>query len=342
MVRMKRIHGKGRWLILIGALMALSTGMTAMASGNVKIRFENAPKNSWTEEVKEPKVTVNYSEESPEWSKSPEDWVPGKKITATFTVPGTYKKSECSVYGGELLSVSSADEETTIKASYVPVAQLGSPESAGWSDVAKTRASWKKVPYASKYQLRLYRDSIWLQTLTTSSTSLDLVKYLEDGYSYYYEVRAIAKNSSEEDYLKDGEFTISADSVVQELGETNGRWANYQDGKKYRDENGNYLVNSWQMIAGKWYYFNQEGYALTGWQYLGDKWYYMNGDAQMQTGWQQINGQWYYLNSGGDMVTGWVQAQPGKWYYLYSDGSMAVNTVVENIYQIDATGVWVQ
>lgn len=287
---MRGIKGKGRWLILLGAVMTLGTAMTSMAAKSVKIRFENDVRSEWTEDIKVPKVTVNYDEVSPEWSKTPEDWVPGKKVTATFTIAGDYVKSSCSVYGGELVSAKAADGETTIKATYVPVAQLGAPETAGWSDAAKTKASWKRVPYASKYQLRLYREDQWIKTLTTGSTSIDLLEYLQDGYSYYYEVRAIAKDSSEEKYLKDGEFTVSTDSEVQELGDTSGRWANTQAGKRYRDEDGNYAANCWKMISGKWYYFNQDGYALTGWQYLNSKWYYMNENAEMVTGWQQIGG----------------------------------------------------
>jgi len=131
---MRGIKGKGRWLILLGAVLTLGTAMTSMAAKSVKIRFDNDTRSEWTEVIKVPKVTVNYDEVSPEWSKTPEDWVPGKKVTATFTISGDYVKSNCSVYGGELVSAKALDGETTIKATYVPVAQLGAPESAGWSD----------------------------------------------------------------------------------------------------------------------------------------------------------------------------------------------------------------
>lgn len=340
---MRGIKGKGGLLILMGALLTLSTGMTSMAAKTIKIRLDNGSKSSWTEDIREPKTTINYAEESPEWSKPVDEWTPGKKVVATFTISGEHVRSECSVTGGELVSAKAADGETTIKVNYVPVVKLGSPESAGWSNTAKTKASWKRVPYASKYQLRLYREDEdrWVKTLTTGSTTIDLVEYLQDGYSYYYEVRAIAKDSSEEKYLQDGEFTISNDSVVQELGDTDGRWSETQSGRKYRGEDGNYVANSWKMIVGKWYYFNQDGYVQTGWQQLNGKWYYMNGNGEMLTGWQQVNGKWYYLNPDGSMVTGWIQTEPGKWYYLYEDGSMAANTVIDNVYRLNESGLWV-
>ncbi|WP_077609780.1 N-acetylmuramoyl-L-alanine amidase family protein [Clostridium sp. Marseille-P2415] len=338
------MKGKGKWLILFCAVMTLGTGMTASASGSLKIRLDNGSKSSWTEGIQVPAVTVNYSEESPEWSKKDvDDWVPGKKITGTIRVSGTYSRTDCTIYGGGLVSVKAEDGETVIKVSYTPVAKLESPEKAGWSDAAKTKASWKKVPFASRYQVVLYREGgIWIKSLTTSSTSVDLLQYMDGGYKYYYTVKAILKDSSEEDYLEEGEETTSDDSVLQELGETAGTWAEYQNGKKYRGEDGNYVTGGWWMISGKWYYFNNDGYAATGWQFLNGKWYYMGADAQMTTGWQRVNGKWYYLNSDGDMATGWIQPQPGKWYYLYSDGSMAENTKVSGIYQIDSSGLWVQ
>ena len=62
---MRGIKGKGRWLILLGAVMTLGTAMTSMAAKSVKIRFENDVRSEWTEDIKVPKVTVNYDEVSP-------------------------------------------------------------------------------------------------------------------------------------------------------------------------------------------------------------------------------------------------------------------------------------
>jgi glucan-binding YG repeat protein len=341
---MRIIGKKSRWLIaVLAAALTLGAGITSMASGSVKIRFENPSKSNWTEEITIPKVTINYSEESPEWSKEPEDWTPGKKVTATFTLSGTYARKDCSVYGGELISVNASDDETVIKASYVPVVKLASPESAGWSDANKTRASWKKVPYASKYQVRLYKGGEeWVKTITSTATSVDLIEYMKDGESYYYEVKAIPKDTKEEKYMKESDYVMSDDSVTQELGDTSGRWSQYQEGKKYRENDGSYMSNGWKMIVGKWYYFNQNGYAVTGWQAVDNKWYYFDKEACMLTGWQQVNGIWYYLNPNGDMATGWIQPEPGKWYYLNGDGSMVVNTVIDGVYTVDGSGLWIQ
>lgn len=341
---MKWMRRKTPWLMFLCTVMIFGSVMTAnAAAGRLRIRLEHGNKSSWTEGIQIPVVTVNFSEETPEWSKDPEHWIPGKKVTAVIKVPDVYTSSECTVYGGKLLSVKAGDEESEIRVTYVPAAKLEATEKAGWSDTTKTKASWKKVPFASKYQVVLYKEGgIWVKSLTTSSTSVDLLKYMENGTKYYYTVKAVLKDSSEEEYLKEGEPVVSDDSVVQELGETNGTWAEYKDGKKYRCEDGTYAVDSWKMIGGKWYYFNKDGFAMTGWQHISDHWYYLGADHVMLTGWQQINGKWYYLNPAGDMATGWIQPQPDKWYYLYSDGSMAVNTIINDLYSVDSSGLWVQ
>lgn len=340
---MRWLQKKSIWMVLMCAGMILGTGLTAFASGSLKIRLENGDKNSWTEEIQAPSVTVNYSDEVPEWSKAVDRWEPGNKVTGTMRISGSYSKADCAVYGGSLVSVKAEDGETVIKISYIPVAKLGSTERAGWSDDTKTKATWKKVPFASRYQVVLYREGgSWVKSLTTSSNSVDLLQYMEGGYQYYYTVKAILKDSSEEEYLKEGDVVTSDDSIVQELGDTAGTWKEYQEGKKYRGEDGSFVTGSWRLISGKWYYFNHEGYAVTGWNLLNGKWYYMGDDAQMATGWQLINEKWYYLNADGDMAIGWIQPQPGRWFYLYGDGSMAANTKVDGIYQVDGDGLWIQ
>jgi len=335
--------GKGIWLLLLSMIMILGTGITASASGSLRIYVENGSKSSWTDGINVPTVKVNYSEESPAWSKEEDKWEPGEKVKGTIRISGSYERSDCSVNGATLLSVNSQDGETVITFSYVPVAKLEAPEKAGWSDAAKTKASWKKVPFAYRYQVVLYQEGgIWIKSLTTSSTSADLLPYMSSGNKYFYTVKAILKWSSEDDYLKEGDITTSDDSVVQELGETLGVWATYQDGKKYRAEDGNYVTDGWKMISGKWYYFKQDGYAAIGWQKVDEKWYYMDSEATMKTGWQELNGIWYYFNTDGDMAIGWIQPVPGKWYYLSGDGSLAMNTTVDGNYKVNESGLWIQ
>ncbi len=62
----------------------------------------------------------------------------------------------------------------------------------------------------------------------------------------------------------------------------------------------------WQLINGKWYYFD-------------------NATAAMTTGWQMIGGKWYYLDpANGHMLTGRISVN-GVWYSMAADGSLNSN-----------------
>ena len=42
-------------------------------------------------------------------------------------------------------------------------------------------------------------------------------------------------------------------------------WVPTSQGWRYRFGNGNYAYNGWQLINGKYYFFNNAGYMMTGW-----------------------------------------------------------------------------
>lgn len=324
----------------LSAILTAAAVFPAIAAGtvsNLRISFTSTYEVG---EILEPQVTVGTSGvsiESLTWSKDVEDWKPGTKVTATMILTSddgksfssTYGEKSCRIYGASLMSAKEADGKLKVTARYYPVVQLDSPDDAGWSNLEKTKASWKKVKYATGYQLRLYRDGDYVRTIDTTGTSKDLSEYMTKEGLYTYEIRAVAKDSDDTKYMKSSEYIPSTDQLMDDLGDTDGRWRNYSAGKKYQMEDGSYVVNSWHRIVGQWYYFNGEGYAQTGWQFIGDKWYYMNADAVMQTGWQKINEVWYFLNEDGFMMTGWCQTAPNQWYYLNPDGSMAANTIID-------------
>ena len=112
-----------------------------------------------------------------------------------------------------------------------------------------------------------------------------------------------------------------ATGIAKYYGLSKGEWEFINGKWKWKEGSGNYVVNSWKLIADKWYYFDKNGYMLTGWQWIGDHWYYLNGSGTMLTGWQYIGNHWYYLNGSGTMLTGW-QYLGGHWYYLSESGKM--------------------
>lgn len=89
----------------------------------------------------------------------------------------------------------------------------------------------------------------------------------------------------------------------------------------YRHSDGSYTKSDWELINGKWYYFDASGWMVTGWKLVNNKWYYMSGSGAMVTGWQKLGKVWYYLTGSGAMATGWQKIN-GAWYYLDTSGAM--------------------
>lgn len=218
---------------------------------------------------------------------------------------------------------------------------LDAPESAGWSRLSEMTATWDKVEDATGYQLRLYYDDEYIQSVKVKGTKTDLSEYMTKEGWYYYEVRAVAEKKNGTKYMESSEYTESDGVLIDDLGDTDGKWKNYVDGKKYAKKDGAFVVGCWYRIMGEWYYFDENGYASTGWKQDGANWYYMDQNGEMQTGWLKDGDTTYYLKATGEMAVGWLQANPGQWYYFNENGSMAVNTVIDG-FQINESGMWVQ
>ena len=333
------------------AAMLVLTAIPAFAAQTVssmRITFTNKYEDPGV--IEEPEITCSTSGveiESVEWSKDIEKWKPGTKVTATLILSAdgkefsnTYGSKFCQISEGTLGKAVKEDENLKVTVSYTPVVWLESPETAGWSASNHNKAVWKKVDYATGYQIRLYRDDSYLRTIDVTGTSKELSEYMGREGNYYYEVRAVGKTTNDAKYRKSSDYTTSSDVYLDDLGDTEGNWKNYEQGKKYVSETGETVTSQWYRILGTWYYFDENGYMATGWRKVNDRWYYLESDGKMATGWKQLGGKWYYLDADGSMATGWRQTNPGQWYYLNPDGSMASSTVI-NGYQLDASGVWV-
>lgn len=226
-----------------------------------------------------------------------------------------------------LLSVSAFAAETV---------QLEAAENTWWED--DTTAAWTSVKKAKQYQVRLYENDISVVKLTVDTNRADFKDYMQDGYQYYFEVRAVAKNS-EQSYVEDGPWVSSRTVELADRGDTFGRWRNYADGNKYQMEDGTFASGGWKLISGSWYYFDDNGYSKTGWMEDKGTHYFLSEDGRMAKGWKEIDGFWYYFQKDGSMAVGWVQPEPGKWYYMQEDGRMAADQVIGG-YRLDSSGLW--
>ena len=342
-----------RKFVMAAISLSAALLMAAPAYASVsKISIEVEDVINTGEELRKPEITLKSSDceiAEIEWSKDVEKWKPASKVTATLTLTtsDTFKDKYLSdsvlVQGGDFVRASKVDDNTlTVRITYIPRAQLGETEEAGWSSRNPNVAMWEKVPFATAYQLRLYRDGTLLTIVTTGSSSIDLSEYMTEEGNYYYQVRAMGETSAERYYLLSGEYVDSEDTLLDDLGDTGGSWKNYQGGQKYVRSDGTSPVSQWEKIEGNWYYFDNNGHMTLGWQQADGSWYYLGTDGKMETGWKEINGVWYYLQEDGRMYTGWKEEDPGIWYYLNPDGSMAVNTVIDGLYSINSEGQWIE
>ncbi len=350
---MKKIEMRKLNIFLLASVLVLAILVPFRAYGaeSVVIRSVNLTFSSefGDQEILMPEIKTTVSGASISevvWKRDLEKWKAGKNervsvfLTSDHMVfADSYNRSECKITGAKFVSAKAVDNNTLeIKVDYVPVVKLGDTASAGWSDSNKTKAVWKKVEFATGYQVSLYGDDKLKKKISVSTNMADLSEYMDKNAVYYYEVKAFGFSADDRKYMKEGSYITSSDVILEYDGDTAGAWK----GDTYKQEDGGVPTNSWKLILNDWYYFDGNGIRQTGWLLSGQRWYYLNpSDGKLTTGWQFINEKWYYLNpAGGEMMTGWIQPQPGVWYYMYEDGSMASNTNVGGNW-VDAAGKWI-
>lgn len=202
-------------------------------------------------------------------------------------------------------------------------------------------------------------------TITFSVTSFstfafaELVLYTESADDENIDDESPEDNSDEND-TSENDYNDSDD---EDENVYSNEWEKTADVWKYRKLDGIYAKNEWQMINGKWYYFNSDTNMTIDWQFINGMWYYLDGkNGDMQSDWQFINGQWYYLdpkdgdmqigwvywnkkwfflNSEGNMVTGWNQINE-KWYYMIEYGNCLIDTLTPDGYVVDENGAWIK
>ena len=265
--------------------------------------------------------------DEPDWSKSVVNWKPGDFVTGTVYVDLDSSlassigenRTEFRIGGEERneVELTSVDRYTgskfeddypegkiyRVKFRYQVVAQLGDTSWAGWDEANPTVAKWNPVKYANTYRVTLFDDqgSVVTQKVE-NATSYDFSQFMtKTGIQYSFTVTAIARNGDQQDYLEDGGPVSSAASADSNPGITDGTWGDYQRGRLFTKADGTHPANCWELINGKWYYFDGEGYAKTGWQQIGGIWYYLYEDGSMAAGCTTPDG--YQVDASG----AWIQ-----------------------------------
>ena len=164
----------GKWLAAAGILIVMTIWMVlpALAAptvNSIRITFKDKYEDPGV--IEEPEISCSsYGIEitSVEWSKDVEKWNPGTKVTATLILSSSgrefsssYGSKSCQISGATLSKAVKVDDDLKVTVTYYPVVWLESPDEAGWSASNHMKAVWKKVDYATGYQIRLYRDDYY-------------------------------------------------------------------------------------------------------------------------------------------------------------------------------------
>ena len=164
----------GKWLAAAGILMAMTIWMVlpalaATTVNSIRITFKDKYEDPGV--IEEPEISCgSYGIEitSVEWSKDVEKWNPGTKVTATLILSSSgrefsssYGSKSCQISGATLSKAVKVDDDLKVTVTYYPVVWLETPDEAGWSASNHMKAVWKKVDYATGYQIRLYRDDYY-------------------------------------------------------------------------------------------------------------------------------------------------------------------------------------
>lgn len=180
-----------------------------------------------------------------------------------------------------------------------------------------------------------------------------------NGHWYYYN----SAHSFEKGWKKvSGKWYFFNQSGVMQTGwvksnskwyylNTNGsmrtKWLHENDIWYYLDERDGAMTTGWQHGI---FYYNKSGAMQTGWIKVDSKWYFMNKDGVKQQGWTYDGSDYYFLGRDGSMQTGWIYNYPGPsshpeardgYMYAYPNGKTAHNTMIDDIYLVDAQGVWI-
>ena len=184
-----------------------------------------------------------------------------------------------------------------------------------------------------------------------------------DGNYYYKEGEDFVSNQSKKIngdwYLFDLQGKMVTGFSTPEI------TSEYDDNYYYYGNDGRrQFYTGWQLINGKWYYFDESSRAAKGWKTINGVKYYFetitkatdeynneyfvgNSDHFMYTGYGIIDGEFYYFDANGACqgiergYVGWHLDDSGNWYYIRNGHAVTGTTVIDGVlYEFDGYGVW--
>ncbi len=188
-------------------------------------------------------------------------------------------------------------------------------------------AQWSDNGDADRYEVRLYRGSSLVTTITTSRNQFDFYPYMSRAGEYSFKVRGISSLDNQKgkwsDKSEESSITVSdvyTGAPPQGGGSGSGRagWQQDNRGWTYRRGDKSLVRNSWVFADNNWFHLADSCYMDTGWIFTDNNWFYLNPVSDgtrgaTRTGYQNINGCRYYLDPASGAL--WVNRQVpgGSW-----------------------------
>ena len=172
-------------------------------------------------------------------------------------------------------------------------------ESCWWDDESVDdicTARWDKAKDKTSYRVQLYRGTAKVgKSVTTSKDRYDFTALIAEKNStgnYYFEVTPIKGGADsmvrsdslevDSDVLSEIRTAYTERKKVEkeERAKATPGWRRNPDGSwQYGGEDGNWVVNNWVTADGSRYYMNSKGMMVTGWNVIGGKWYYFDENS---------------------------------------------------------------
>ena len=199
-------------------------------------------------------------------------------------------------------------------------------------------ADWSSAESAKKYEVKLYRGSTLLTTVTTTNSYYSFANYFTQAGTYSYKVRAIYTSSYKGSWVTSDDFYVT-ESEAASIKSTYNASVNSTTSSSSSSYTSSLTGTT---VYGSTAYANSPVNS-TGGQWIQDQngWWYRNADGSWTSnGWQLINGKYYFFSTSGYMKTGWIYWN-NQYYYCGSDGAMLTNSITPDGYYVNAAGVWV-
>lgn len=328
------------------AVLCLSAGFSSMAASSISsISLEissDIAAGDTDSSVDVESDSGKYSVDSVTVTNEPDDeWEEGDKpkLKVTLSAESGYsfssslKRSDVDLDGDDGTVTSVTRNGSSKFTVYITLEALDDEEDSGdyeldvadpiW-DESDGYAYWDSAEDAKKYEVKLYRGSTLVTTVTTTRDYYNFGSYFTQSGTYRFKVRAVYNSSNKGEWETSDSWYVSSSEASEirsnsssssggsssgpgDTGTSAGPGADGQAG-------GAWLKDS----TGWWYCYADKTYPANQWAYIDNCWYFFNSSGYMETGWISWNGAWYYCSSSGVMLT---NTYTPDGYYVGADGA---------------------